>query len=243
MFTGTAAGSSQLPSPLLQGLGSLQKWWEKSPNSDQGRITKHSWPCVPSFSVLLIIRSKQDFGSSTIDHVSKPEMVVQNRMHNQLLQGFSCRALQEQGDHCTTPGQHCSSSLPPEKRNPPRSSRAPLPLLLLPEGAASLQEPCRASGAAFLAQTVFNLEYNEKLDLQTLGKIPRSACRVSIAQSQQRLGQPAWLSPVSQGTPPPTPQQLKGLYKALSKGNCCRINASFFKKIKQTVKEVDNTLH
>lgn len=59
----------------------------------------------------------------------------------------------------------------------PRSSRAPLHLLLLPEGTASLQEPCRASGAAFLAQTLFNLEHNEKLDLQTLGKILRSACR------------------------------------------------------------------
>lgn len=228
MFTGTAAGSS------LQGLGSPHKWWENLPTQTKAGSQSTADLVAPSFSVLLIIRSQQDFGSSTTDQISKPRngCAEQNAQPAPQRLFLSCRALQEQGDHCTTPGQHCSSSLPPENRNPPRSSRAPLPLLLLPEGAASLQEPCRASGAAFLAQTVFNLEYNEKLDLQTLGKIPRSACRVSIAQSQQRLGRPAWLSPVSQGTPPPTPQQLKGLDKALSKGIYCRINASFFKKIK-----------
>lgn len=125
----------------------------------------------------------------------------------------------------------------------PRSSRVPLHLLLLPEGTASVQEPCRASGAAFLAQTVFNLEHNKKLDLQTLGKILRSACRFLLRKYNKDLDSLPGFPHVSQGTPPPTPQQLKGLYKALSKGIYCRINASFFKKIKQTEKEVDNTLH
>lgn len=113
----------------------------------------------------------------------------------------------------------------------PRSSRAPLHLLLLPEGTtASLQELCRASGAAFLARTVFNLEHNEKLDLQTLCKIPRFVCRFLLHKYNKDLDSLPGFPHVSQGTPPPTPQQLKGPYKALNKGIYCRINTSFFQE-------------
>lgn len=90
---------------------------------------------------------------------------------------------------------------------------------------------------------MFNLEHNEKLDLQTLGKIPRSACRFLLHKYNKDFHSLPGFPHISQATPPPTPQQLKGLYKALSKGIYCRINASFFKKIKQTEKEVDHILH
>lgn len=113
----------------------------------------------------------------------------------------------------------------------PGSSRAPL---YLPPPAARgnclTAGASRASGAALLAQTLFNLEHNEKLDLQTLGKIPRSACRFLLHKYNKDLDSLPGFPHISQGTPPPSPQQLKGLYKALSKGIYCRINASFFQE-------------
>lgn len=133
--------------------------------------------------MLLIIRSKQNFGSSSIDHVSKTRKglaeswLCRKECTASSSKAFSCKALQELGDYCTTPGQHSTSSLPPAKRNLSQEQQSPLTPPLASRGNCILQEPCRASGAAFLAQTVFNLEHNDKLDLQTLGKIPRSACR------------------------------------------------------------------
>lgn len=176
------------------------------------------------------IRSKQDFGSSIIDHVSK-----NNQKKNAQLapkkpfptKPFRSREIIAQPQANTPPPLSLL-----RQEICPRSSRALLHLLLLPEGTASLQEPCRASGTAFLAQTVFNLEHNEKLDLQTLGKIPRSACRFLLHKYNKDLDSLPGFPHVSKGTPPPAPQQLKGLYKALSRGIYCRINASFF-KIKQ----------
>lgn len=168
-------------------------------------------------------------------------MVVQKRMHNQLLKSQSPSGA---GRLLHNPQANTPPSLSLLKKEIcPRNSRAPLHLLLLPEGTASLPEPCRAPGTAFLAPTVFNLKHNEKLDLQTLGKILTSAYRFLLHNYNKGLDSLSGFPHISQGAPPPTPQQLKGLYKALSKGIYCRINASFFKKIKQTEKEVDNTLH
>lgn len=144
----------------------------------KGLIRNTSDLVILGFSGLLIIRSKQDFGSSTIDHVSKNRNGCAEKNAQPAPQkAFPAKPFRSR--EFTAQAQ--ANIAPPlsllRKETCPRSSRAPLHLLLLPEGATSLQEPCRASGAAFLAQTVFNLEHNEKLDLQTLGKIPRSACR------------------------------------------------------------------
>lgn len=164
-------------------------------------------------------------------------------MHNQLLKSLFLQSPLGAGRLLYNP----QANTPPplsllRKEMCPGSSRAPLHLLLLlPEGAASLREPCRASGAALLAQTVFNLEHNGKLDLQTRGEIPRSACRFLLHKYNKDLDSLPGFPHISQGTPPPTPKQLKGLYKALSKGIYCRINANFFSRRLSKVKKKRTT--
>lgn len=150
-------------------------------------------------------------------------------MHNQLLKSLF---LQGAGRLLYNPQVNTPRPLSLlRKEICPGSSRAPL---YLPPPAARgnclTAGASRASGAALLAQTLFNLEHNEKLDLQTLGKIPRSACRFLLHKYNKDLDSLPGFPHISQGTPPPSPQQLKGLYKALSKGIYCRINASFFQE-------------
>lgn len=100
-------------------------------------------------------------------------------MYNQLLKSLCLRGPLGAGRFLHNPQANAPPPLSLLRKDLSQEQQSPLtPPLLLPEGAASLQEPCRASGTAFLAvQTVFNLQHNEKLDLQTLGKIPRPACR------------------------------------------------------------------
>lgn len=115
-----------------KGLGSPHKWCEKSPNSEQGMDhkgldQKHKWPCDSGFfwAVDNQIQTglwQQHYWSC----LKKQKWLCRKECTTSSSKGFSCKALQEQGVYCTSPGQYCSSSLPPEKRNVSQEQQSPL---------------------------------------------------------------------------------------------------------------------
>lgn len=141
MFTGTAAGCSCLFPLYCRGLGSPHKRVRILLTQSKAWITKSlirntSDLVIPSFSVLLIIRSKQDFDSSTIDHVSKNNQ----KKNAQPAPKKPCPAkpFRSREIIAQPPSQYSTSSLPPEERNP---SQTPLPPPLASRG------NCLAAGA------------------------------------------------------------------------------------------------
>lgn len=120
MFSGTAAGCSQewvgistqtVRSLLTQTKAQITKSLTRSTND----------LVIPSFSVLLIIRSKQDLSSSTIDRVSKNNQKRNAQPAPKKPFPAGSRKIIVQ-----PPGQYSTSSLPLEKRDLSREQQSPL---------------------------------------------------------------------------------------------------------------------
>lgn len=137
MFTRTSAGCSCLFPPYCKELGSLHKRVRSLLTQSKAWITKGlvrntSDLVIPSLSVLLIIRSKQDFGSSTIDHVSENNQ----KKNAQPAPKKPCPAKPFRSREIIAQplSQYSTSSLPPEERNLSQEQQSPLPPPLASRG-------------------------------------------------------------------------------------------------------------
>lgn len=137
MFTGTAASCLCLFPLYCKELGSLHKRVRSLLTQSKAWITKGlvrntTDLVIQSLSVLLIIRSKQDFGSSTIDHVSENNQ----KKNAQPAPKKPCPAKPFRSREIIAQplSQYSTSSLPPEERNLSQEQQSPLPPPLVPRG-------------------------------------------------------------------------------------------------------------